>query len=758
MKTLNFEVDSALLSELGERLVGSVHVALLELVKNAYDADATKVSVCIENVAGGVATRVIDNGVGMTFEDVQRYWMKIATNNKAVSCISKRYGRYKSGAKGIGRFSCRRLGVKLQLITTAKLQDGEYQTTEINIDWSKFKAGTVLRDVAVDCSTRFSETGECGTSLYIENPDSAIYDRSSLTYIKRHCAVLVANRGRTLGGYEADPGFNIFFRFFDDDGDEYRNLRDDLIDAGWGTVIADVSSDGVATFTLEAIGGVRAEYVPERNFSNIIGARLKIGVLADVKEQIRNKEVLTLGAMRQLLNDWGGVYIRHNGVRVQPYGNPYDDWLNIDRDRGLRKGASEYSDIGDLAAQLKGVEPRRYLLSLLSSHAYVGDVEIDSTMPGFEIKASREGFLNTKSFEELQEFTRLAVDYATLYRDKYIQEERAKRIEGLTKVFSQSLQVAGKNDESETDALGDAIHPEAKAVEYILKWTEGLSGDTSDEAKRDAVDGITKAAELIKARQTQSDEELRKLRLVASTSILLALFAHDVKSYLIQIDDFVARLRTLRGMDEYSNAQVQKVISDMGQSKSTLLHLVDFSLAVAAPGRDNKDERLNVRTRLHEVLSCLVKLADDYGVAIDVSGVPKTVYVGPITKAEFFALMINVVSNAIKAVIARDEAGERKIAIAATQSGRKCEIVCLDNGIGVDLQTSKKLFNSFVSDPSGILYPKLQSKLNKEHGFVLGSGSGLGLNIARQIVAARGGKITFLPAEGEWKTKLQIIL
>ena len=118
---LNFEVDSALLSELGERLVGSVHVALLELVKNAYDADATLVKVRIEKVDKGIATSVVDNGVGMTLEDVQRYWMKIATNNKAIDCISRRYGRYKSGAKGIGRFSCRRLGDSLELKTTSTL-------------------------------------------------------------------------------------------------------------------------------------------------------------------------------------------------------------------------------------------------------------------------------------------------------------------------------------------------------------------------------------------------------------------------------------------------------------------------------------------------------------------------------------------------------------------------------------------------------------------------------------------------------------
>ena len=124
-----------------------------------------------------------------------------------------------------------------------------------------------------------------------------------------------------------------------------------------------------------------------------ISIQLTVGVLVDNGEQIRNKKVLTLGAMRNLLDEWGGVMIRYNGVRVQPYGNPTDDWLNIDRDRGLRRRMSEQADIVKLARSFKDISPERYLLQLLSSRAYVGDVEITSQLKGFVLKANREGFL-----------------------------------------------------------------------------------------------------------------------------------------------------------------------------------------------------------------------------------------------------------------------------------------------------------------------------------------------------------------------------
>jgi HSP90 family molecular chaperone len=117
-KTLQFSVDSALLQELGEKLVETVHLALSELVKNAYDADATEVEVVFETTESGVERiKIIDNGTGMNFDSVQNYWMRIATTNKEKQDVSPVYGRHLTGAKGIGRFSCRRLGTQLTLIT-----------------------------------------------------------------------------------------------------------------------------------------------------------------------------------------------------------------------------------------------------------------------------------------------------------------------------------------------------------------------------------------------------------------------------------------------------------------------------------------------------------------------------------------------------------------------------------------------------------------------------------------------------------------
>ncbi len=169
MENLNFTVDSALLSELGEKLVETVYIALVELVKNSYDADATMVSVKFTEGEEGLAEiHIEDDGSGMNFHDVERYWMKIATTNKVTDNVSPKYGRPRTGSKGIGRFCCRRLGRSLTLFTTGK-KDNEYQTTKVQFPWRKFKAGTSVTSIDCPGDRSSTKTGTTKTTLIMSD-------------------------------------------------------------------------------------------------------------------------------------------------------------------------------------------------------------------------------------------------------------------------------------------------------------------------------------------------------------------------------------------------------------------------------------------------------------------------------------------------------------------------------------------------------------------------------------------------------------
>lgn len=470
MAELTFTVDSALLSELGEKLVETAHIALVELVKNAYDADATRVTLkIIPQQGSGPEIQVIDDGTGMTFSEVERYWMRIATTHKVDQRASKRFGRPRTGEKGIGRFSCRRLGTRLTLATTAATA-GAFERTEVTFDWLKFTPGKEISTVTCEGHKRRLATAESGTTLTISGSPMDEWSKRGYDFLKRQLAVLAASRGRKRPGFEEDPGFNVHLSA-PGFNEEIANLRDRLLTAGWGDLTVTVNATGDVTCTLKALTIGEKTITHPSQFPNLVGVKARIGIMPDVRDEMRNKEVISKGSLSQILEEWGGVYVRYKGFRVYPYGEPGNDWLNIDRDRGLRKGPLS-SILQPFAARLRGVNPGRALLSLLSNRSHIGDVEIDDRAVGFEMKASREGFVGESGIGPLREVIRFVIDWATMYR------EYAKSL--ATKEEARQARADLAQQTRQSVEPKDIVATAIRVVEYADKWLNlrrrGLQG------------------------------------------------------------------------------------------------------------------------------------------------------------------------------------------------------------------------------------------------------------------------------------------
>src|SRR5437879_682258 len=166
MPTIQFSVDSALLRELGERLVGKPHIALAELIKNGYDADATEVELRFEpdNIV------VADDGHGMDLQEFTNFWMRIGTPHKQEQKVSRKFDRPVTGSKGVGRLAVQFLGSCLQLRTVSE-RDAKSELVA-NVDWEKaIKAGELTQAVAeyeeIPRASNFPNKGECGTRILI---------------------------------------------------------------------------------------------------------------------------------------------------------------------------------------------------------------------------------------------------------------------------------------------------------------------------------------------------------------------------------------------------------------------------------------------------------------------------------------------------------------------------------------------------------------------------------------------------------------
>ncbi|MBE3119887.1 MAG: sensor histidine kinase [Candidatus Atribacteria bacterium] len=745
MGRLTFSVDSALLSELGERLVETVHIALLELVKNAYDADATQVTIRIApSGTGGPEIHVVDNGVGMTYDEVKKYWMRIATTHKRQHDVSARYGRPRTGSKGIGRFSCRRLGNRLSLMTVARKGDKAYERTEVTFDWKAFKPGSDLTTIECPGVRRTVAEAETGTSLLIGGSDADEWTTRGYGFLKRQLAVLVANRGTHRRGFEEDPGFNIEVdapQF----GERIANLREQLIGAGWGTLTAKVDGKGNAVCGLKAmkIGSKTIKY-PKR-CPDLAGVSLRIGLLVDIKEEMRDKSVLSLGTLNRILKEWGGVYVRHKGFRAHPYGEPDDDWLDIDRDRGLRKGTVP-SLLQPFAERLTGVDPQRALLSLLSHTSHVGDVEIGPLAHGFEMKTNREGFVDSPSVTELKQFVRFAIHWATIYRDYFIR----RRIEEVSRQARNSLE----------RQLGKEIEPERtveKALDYVRKEVKSIAHQLPTQRRQEVTKAVATATEAIIRHDESNREELRHLRLVASTSTLLLIFSHEVKSFLGNIEQITVSLgRVARHADDDVAQRVDEIREDLRATKGRFLDLLAMTSLVAVDSRRAQPAVLNLKSRVKKAKQCFSLVTRSYGIDMDLTKTPRDVTVGPLLEAELYAILLNVLSNAIKSVIAGGKA--KRIEVAASRESRVTVIRIRDSGLGLDAKHYDDVFVPFVADPDGRLYKGLKARLNPEDEYIVGTGSGLGLSIVKEILVLRKGSIRFVEPKDPWTTELEIRL
>src|SRR5574341_1972488 len=168
---LYFKIDSRLLLQLGEKLVTNRAVALAELVKNSYDADATHVRVSLTNIKKPGGTIIVDdNGSGMPLSAFRNTWMRIATIDKEKNPISQKYKRQKAGEKGIGRFACRRISKRLRIKSIAITEDGHKEELSAFFDWTAFSPGSDVDKIPVKYSTKpVDDKIPTGTTLILED-------------------------------------------------------------------------------------------------------------------------------------------------------------------------------------------------------------------------------------------------------------------------------------------------------------------------------------------------------------------------------------------------------------------------------------------------------------------------------------------------------------------------------------------------------------------------------------------------------------
>ena len=531
------------------------------------------------------------------------------------------------------------------------------------------------------------------------------------------------------------PGFN----------EKISNLREKLLSAGWGELKVRVDSEGEVTCTLNALKvGEKTVVYPDK-LPNLASVSATIGIMPISRDEMRNREVISQGTLSEIVENWGGVYVRYKGFRVYPYGESRNDWLNIDRDRGLRRGALSEM-LQPFAAKLRGVNPQRALLSLLSSKSYIGDVEIGERASGFEMKASREGFVGEAGIEPLREVIRFAIDWSAMYRE-YARGLVAK------------AEAVHAREDLETQ-LEHPVEPKevvSAALRVVQSEVRSLATQLPTAERQQVLRSLRTATHAIEKHEASNREELRHLQLVASTSTLLLIFSHEVKSLLSWFEQVSISLdRVRRHVNEAEAKKLVEIRDEFASTKQRFLDLLSMTSLISVNSLKSEAVRLALRSRLEKAVRSFNLITESYEIDVNIDHVPVSLQVGPMLEAELYAVLLNVLSNAIKSVIAAG--GRKKVSVAAERRGSQAVLNVRDSGVGLAEKHYEEVFMPFATDPGNRLYRGLDAKLNSEDQYIVGTGSGPGLSIAREILSYRGGTIRFVKPANGWKADIEIVM
>lgn len=490
-----FNIDARILFQLGEQLVTDRAVALAELIKNAYDADASMVKISMREITKpGGNILIKDDGEGMNAQAFEEKWMRIATIDKEVNPISKKYGRKKSGEKGIGRFACRRLSKKLFFKSITLNDEGKKEQLNATFNWESFKPGHDLIKIPINYSVQIvSDDTLTGTTLYLENT----HDSWSRQNIKKLRLVLLdlftpdtLIRSKKKLDAEDDPGFNVEFDI-PDFPDKAEALDHSFYKNAWAELRGEIDENGEAIYEINYTNTItkrkeKKEYKRDEKYNLVKNVELKCYIFSYAPEYFGSSE-FGMNKASEIGRERGGIKVYSDSFRVFGYGRSGDDWLRVDYDRA-RSVISVDSEVMDLRLEKQD----RPGLRIFQTRNLFGHVIFEKDKnPLLEITVNRDSLIENEAFEEIRHFARLGIDFSTVlysnivYRQEELKKELKRKEEEDAKVAALEEKLKLENDKK-------VAEEEARKAEEQRRFAEERA-KRAEEEKIKAEEAVRKA-------------------------------------------------------------------------------------------------------------------------------------------------------------------------------------------------------------------------------------------------------------------------
>lgn len=706
-----FTVDARAILTLGRESIKDHTTALVELVKNSYDADAQTVEVEIKLNAPQPQIRIADNGGGMTEGEVESDWLRIGFSAKRDERHSK-LRRRKTGEKGIGRLSADRLGSVLELRTRSK-----GKTYGLRVDWEKFnQPGKDLGAIQLDeierptitiPKTRRNLKPATGTELLIYGLRQP-WTVPDIENLHRELSMLVSP-------FKHVPDFTIV-------------LNTDVTDAYNGPIQSDFDKKAYITLDAKFDGKINVDYTVTvrkdkkstrqqekkqaqlsyflttngRSASKQIksdedkqpkGASLSCGPVQLKLLFFPQKSALfDLSELRKFLDTNAGVRIYRDNIRVKPYGDPREvegDWLTL--------GATFAANPAGASRPSGNIRPRQLVGTI-----FIGR----DTNPKLVDSSSREGLVHDDAFKDLRRFVlRCVREVAYHYRELYLKENPKTQSNAAEQV------------KQLTSSLGDLRQGLNSIRPVLARSAEDAAVATIDQIE-ETIRKIRSTADSIADLENQA----ALYRGLASIGIASAVFGHEIEAPISALNGFIADARDLLSG---KTPNVKEAISHLDEALEDAGKISGWGRFALI--RIRRDKR---RPRIQSIERLVTEIIDELSPglqALDINPVVRTQSIeGKLLSMNLESIVINLVTNAAHAT--RQVARKREIKIALRKNSHEgtpgFELVVSDSGPGVPRSNLERIWE-----------PLFTTKEGEQPG------TGLGLTIVHDIVEEMRGTV-----------------
>ena len=626
MTTAQLRFSTEIVRRLGEELNPTLDKGILELVKNAYDADATECRVELKNSdQPGGSIIVEDNGNGMAVEGIANGWLVLGHSSKTPTKKTL-LGRIPAGSKGLGRLAALRMGRKATLLTVSKQQLDH--KNELMIDWDEFDKVRLVDDFTLEIKTNAcDQPASSGTKIIIDQL-SAGFGRVAVKRLARELILLADPFNDNPEGFRPQllaPEFQdleslVHNRYFDDA--EYH-LHAELQETG--QIIAEVKDwKGQVLYQAkhqDIVSDKRPYCCPPASFD------LWVFILSRDSFSARQTSV---GEVRDWLTEFGGVHFFYNGLRVHPYGGPEDDWLGMN----LRR--------------VRSPEERP------STNTSIGRIDVLDSKNQLIQKTDRSGFIEDVSFNELRSFAQSCMDWMASRRLETAEQRRQQSKVRASKSSSKAKQRVEK-------AIASTPEATKKSIEKAFASYESSRDRQMDVLQR----------------------EVQLYRTLSTAGITAATFAHESSASPFKIiSQSIAAIdrRAKKNVGELYASTFERPIMAIQRALGSLNALSTATIKLLDHDK-RRTSRINLHDLLDDVLSTYQPFLEGRGIRVIKSLDSGAPFLRG-RPASIESIVTNLLNNCVAAF--EDEATKnRVIEISSQISNDNWSLSVSDSGPGI---------------------------------------------------------------------------